>query len=104
MTHLNLYALADTYGNIAGKVLEQSILYEVGGVDGAARRVKSQDPHAGAVINGGELIKVFTDFASVDLNPISWNGARVAFELLLPLQRLENRHAVLMQYLPDRAR
>jgi len=54
-----------------------------------------------AIINGGELVEVFADFTGVDLNPISWNWAGVAFELAMPLQGLENRHTVSMQYLPE---
>jgi hypothetical protein len=46
---------------------------------------------------------VCADFTGVDLNPISWNWAGVAFELAMPLQGLENGNTVSMQYLPDRA-
>ncbi len=64
-----------------GKLAQHSRLEEVDGIGSGASRVKAQDTHPGAIINGGELVEVASHLAGVYLHAVARNWTGVAFGL-----------------------
>lgn len=95
-------ALDALYGK--GKLLDQMLTHKVGGVGGGSARIERQNTHPSAVINSGELIQVLADLTGVYLDTVAWNGTRVALGGTRVSRRTQNRDAMPMQHLPDRAR